>query len=266
MRPHAPTTPSRTAADPALSLRAGGALRLTREVRLPLRPVPGGDWCFELRLRVTVSGSLQADTGYLYDARLLEEWVLTSAGLACGVDLASFSPERLLAALWSQLQGAEPAGLTLVELDLSASTPWRWTRCAEAPGPLLTGRFHFCAAHRLHLPRLSDEENRRLFGPCNNPAGHGHDYALEVTAVAARAGGEGAVRETLERAVAERVLGRFDHRHLNVDVPELANLNPTVEVVASLIWDLLDAALPERALWAVRLHETPKICAEQRQG
>jgi 6-pyruvoyltetrahydropterin/6-carboxytetrahydropterin synthase len=100
----------------------------------------------------------------------------------------------------------------------------------------VTRRYRFAASHRLDTPALSAEENRRLYGKCNNPYGHGHDYVLDVTV-------EGAVdehgqvvdREALDRLVKEQVLARMDHRNLNEELPEFASSPPTTENLASVI-------------------------------
>lgn len=100
----------------------------------------------------------------------------------------------------------------------------------------LTRRYRFCASHRLHAPSLSEAANREVFGKCNNPHGHGHDYVLEVT-VAGEPDARGRIvpLEGLDELVRRRVLERYDHRNLNTDVPELAGKVPTTEVVAETI-------------------------------
>lgn len=100
----------------------------------------------------------------------------------------------------------------------------------------LTRRYRFSASHRLDTPRLTPEENRRLYGKCNNPYGHGHDYILEVTIEGSPdSSGQLASRESLDRLVRENVLDRLDHRNLNLDVPELAGVVPTTENLAAAI-------------------------------
>src|ERR1700733_7921123 len=100
----------------------------------------------------------------------------------------------------------------------------------------LTRRYRFSASHRLDTPALSPEENRKLYGKCNNPYGHGHDYVLDVT-VAGSPDESGQIvgREALDGLVAERILARFDHRNLNADVPELAGVVATTESLAVAI-------------------------------
>ena len=111
----------------------------------------------------------------------------------------------------------------------------------------LTRRYRFSASHRLDTPALSAEQNRRLYGKCNNPYGHGHDYVLDVT-VAGMPDESGQViaREALDALVGERILARFDHRNLNTDIAELAGVVPTTESVAVAV----ERALAEN--WALR--------------
>lgn len=118
---------------------------------------------------------------------------------------------------------------------------------------------HFNAAHRLHNPSLSDEENRRLFGPCNNPNYHGHNYELEVSVrgeIDSRTGYVADISE-IKRVVDDRVASYLDHKNLNLDVPEFADLNPTAENIAVVIWRRLEGRLPG-TLVKVVLWETPR--------
>lgn len=124
----------------------------------------------------------------------------------------------------------------------------------------LTRRYRFSASHRLDTPGLSAQENRRLYGKCNNPYGHGHDYVLDVT-VAGSPDESGQIvgREALDKLVAERILTRFDHRNLNIDVPELRGVVPTTESLAVAIEKALAAGWPLRAkLDRVRISETER--------
>lgn len=116
----------------------------------------------------------------------------------------------------------------------------------------LTRRYRFSASHRLDTPRLTAEENRRLYGKCNNPYGHGHDYVLDVTVEGLPdSSGQLVNREALDRLVTERVLSRLDHRNLNSDVPSLEGVVPTTENLAAAI----ENALLERWDLAPRLNK-----------
>lgn len=104
--------------------------------------------------------------------------------------------------------------------------------------------FEFSAAHRLHVPTFSDEENRRIFGKCNNPAGHGHNYRVEP-AVAVNPDSPPPPAE-LERVIHETIIEPFDHKHLNEQTAHFADgsgLNPSVENIARVCYDLLTAPI-----------------------
>ena len=109
----------------------------------------------------------------------------------------------------------------------------------------LTRRYRFAAAHRLHSPALSPEENARVYGKCNNPYGHGHNYILEVTVAGEVDLATGMVYDlaTLDRMVEQDVIERFDHLHLNMDVDAFRNLVPTTENLCIEIYSLLQATL-----------------------
>src|SRR5487761_761485 len=126
---------------------------------------------------------------------------------------------------------------------------------------LLTRKIEFAASHRYHNPDFSPEENRRVFGKCNNPHGHGHNYTLEVTVAGEPDPVTGMVldlkelKEILEREIMERM----DHRFLNYEVPELASEIPTCENIAALIWRLLEPKINKGRLSRVRLWESPHL-------
>ena len=127
----------------------------------------------------------------------------------------------------------------------------------------VTRRVHFNAAHRLHNPALSDAENRVVFGPCNNPNYHGHNYELEISVEGEVDPRTGYVADlgVVKRIAEETVLAAFDHKNLNLDVPEFRDLNPTAENIAVVIWRKLEGKLPGR-LARVVLWETPRNCVE----
>ncbi|MDX5478919.1 MAG: 6-carboxytetrahydropterin synthase, partial [Cyclobacteriaceae bacterium] len=104
---------------------------------------------------------------------------------------------------------------------------------------------HFNDAHRLHNPNWSDEKNQEIFGKCNNPNFHGHNYELIVKL-------EGPVDEhtgyvydmkILSDLIKENILNRFDHKNLNLDTDEFKHLNPTAENIAVVIWNILRAKI-----------------------
>jgi 6-pyruvoyltetrahydropterin/6-carboxytetrahydropterin synthase len=125
----------------------------------------------------------------------------------------------------------------------------------------LTRKSEFSAAHYYHNPELSPEENQRLFGKCNNPNGHGHNYTLEVTVKGEVNALSGFVVDLKElKDVLEReVLSALDHRFLNKEVPEFRNRIPTTENLAISIWERLQSKLKVAQLHRVRVYETPDL-------
>lgn len=126
----------------------------------------------------------------------------------------------------------------------------------------LTKRYRFSASHRLHNERLSAEDNSRVFGKCNSPYGHGHNYIVEVTVRGPVDPATGMVMDLglLDRAVEQEVLDRFDHTYLNLDVPNFEGKVPTTENLCVEIYNLLcaklDGANGSARLEKVRLEET----------
>ena len=122
----------------------------------------------------------------------------------------------------------------------------------------LTRRAEFSASHYYHNPEFTAEENQRIFGKCNNPHGHGHNYTLEVTVrgeVDERSGFVVDLQQ-LKQIMSREVMDALDHRHLNKEVPEFARQIPTTENIAIAIWDRLGPKLTVARLHRVRLYET----------
>ncbi len=126
-------------------------------------------------------------------------------------------------------------------------------------------KIEFNAAHRLFNPLCTEEQNIALYGKCSNSYGHGHNYLLEITLcgiVDMQTGFLFDLKE-LKSILEYEITARFDHKHLNHDVPELQNCIPTTEVLAILIWDILEERLltinnQELVLHEVTIHETGK--------
>jgi 6-pyruvoyltetrahydropterin/6-carboxytetrahydropterin synthase len=132
----------------------------------------------------------------------------------------------------------------------------------------VTRKVEFSAAHYYHNPDLSAEENRRIFGKCNNPHGHGHNYVLEVTVAGEPDATTGMVLDLteLKEILRQEVLERMDHRHLNFEVPELAGKIPTCENIATVIWNLLQPRITKGKLDRVRLYESADLFVDCVQG
>lgn len=126
----------------------------------------------------------------------------------------------------------------------------------------LTKRYRFSASHRLHNEALSAEENARLFGKCNSPYGHGHNYMVEVTVRGPVDPATGMVMDLglLDQAVEQEILERFDHTYLNLDVPNFQGRVPSTENLCVEIYHLLrrrlEAGEGSARLEKIRLEET----------
>jgi 6-pyruvoyltetrahydropterin/6-carboxytetrahydropterin synthase len=174
----------------------------------------------------------------------------------------NFLGPLLLGRLFDVLRGGWPgASLEALRLGLSPFLSLQLL-AREYPMVRLSQKFEFSAAHRLHNPALDDEANRKTFGKCNNPLGHGHNYELQVT-LSGEPDANGVLIDVpaFERIVAERVVDRFDHKHLNLEVPEFREVIPSVENIAKTAYQLLKPALGEK-LATVTVWETPKTWCE----
>ncbi|MEI8098487.1 MAG: 6-carboxytetrahydropterin synthase [Sediminibacterium sp.] len=125
-------------------------------------------------------------------------------------------------------------------------------------------REHFNAAHRLNNPAWTVEENKRVFGLCNNDNYHGHNYDLEVKIVGVPNPNTGYVLDMklLSEIIKEEILDRFDHKNLNLDTIEFATLNPSAENIAIVIYGLLRAKLDASLDLKIRLYETERNFVE----
>lgn len=123
----------------------------------------------------------------------------------------------------------------------------------------LTRRYKFAASHRLHSPALSAEENQQMYGKCNNPYGHGHNYALEVTVTGPVDASTGMIANLgeLDPFVEREVIEAFDYKYLNEEVAEFQTSVPTTENVCREIYRRM-AKFPAARLERVRIEETSK--------
>jgi len=123
---------------------------------------------------------------------------------------------------------------------------------------------HFNAAHRLHNENWSSEKNEEVFGKCNNPNFHGHNYDLEVKVTGFCNEDTGYVVDTkvLASIIQKSVLDIFDHKNLNLDVVYFKNLNPTTENIARIIYDILRSQIEEELELKIKLYETPRNYVE----
>jgi 6-pyruvoyltetrahydropterin/6-carboxytetrahydropterin synthase len=126
------------------------------------------------------------------------------------------------------------------------------------PEVTVSRRLMFNAAHRVHNPELSDAENARLFGKCNNPNWHGHNYTLDVSVRGPVDERTGYVIDlgVLKRIVEERVIGKIDHKNLNLVVDFMQGVNPTSENIIVAMWRELEPAVKPGRLIRLVLWET----------
>jgi 6-pyruvoyltetrahydropterin/6-carboxytetrahydropterin synthase len=263
--------------------------RLTREVRFAINPRREDNLCSNyvngyagipgltgighyFALRLTIAGTV-AEFGYLTNIKKMDAVVRDRAISTLDAHVRSEKPLRGISALVNYLferlaWGWGDIQLETIELSLS---PFLSVSChaSERPMTRLSQKFEFSATHRLHLNSVSDEENRELYGKCNNPHGHGHNYEVQVT-IAGTPDESGLLMEvpTFERIVHETVITRFDHKNLNVECSEFTDLVPSVENIARVVYELLKPKLQgERArLATVTVWETPKTWCEYSDG
>lgn len=256
-------------------------MRLTREIRF----FAGGEeslgttnsWAGTSRgcplgpfwkLSATVAAPVNAQTGYVCNIQLIDDLLRRRVAprLLVSADEASDLNGRFrnLRRAFDDARTAH-AVINIVAMEWSLS-PYTRLRIQKEEHTMLSvvHTYEFSAAHRLYCRDLSEDENRRLFGKCANPNGHGHNYVVEVTIAGHAQEQTGLVVDLafLDRMVRELVIDRFDHKHLNLDCPEFHSLNPSVENIARVIWGLLHDAMAPSRLAAIRVWETPKTCAE----
>lgn len=228
-----------------------------------------------LRLQVTVEGAVEQPSGYICNIKLLDDTLREAFNIAAkGLKPLDSGFVELLRAIAEALPeqfhklAGESSPIRLVNLQLVASPQlsfgFSWE---DSTMVTITQQFEFSAAHRLNCQELSTEQNRELFGKCNNPNGHGHNYVVEVTAGMPEQAKREAAKWTLaqfESTVKRIVVDRFDHRHLNEDVAEFRDLNPSVENIADVCFRLLEREVTPLRLVNVRVYETPKTWADRR--
>eukprot|EP00752_Nemacystus_decipiens_P014065 g12501.t1 len=242
-------------------------LELTRTVRFCLSGDPGDlgtprDNTFSswptmrglgryYELGVTCRGEADAQTGYFINIKAIDQAVRERA-LPVLIERVADEAGTAVTPMGALMRGLFEAvdralGGTVAELRL-VLTPFLSLAIERDDMATIVMRqqYEFSAAHRLHVPALSDDENREVFGKCNNPAGHGHNYRVEV-AVRCKIDEQGNTLEpsVLDAAVDREAIDKLDHRHLNVDVPAFAELNPSVENIVKVVWQMLVDKLPE---------------------
>lgn len=227
-----------------------------------------------LCLRCTVEGPIDPKTGYLCNIKILDKLLRDAVAGTLRLNSSNNSSQELTAESFLLTLVAQcrelwqhPAALIGLELDVSPFVTWRITMESN-PMISMTEQFEFSAAHRLHCDELTVEQNREIFGKCNLPGGHGHNYVVAVTVSRSDIGSDGQVIDVdqFESTVNRLVIDRLDHKNLNSDEPHFKTVNPTVENIAVAIHGWLDKQFGDATLEKVRIYETPKTWAEYPMG
>lgn len=260
-------------------------IRLSREIRFALAPRgdisahrPTNSWAGwpstnlvvpHLVLRCEIEGEVDEPTGYLCNIKVVDDLLreIIVKRVISKYD-GTQTAETILRLVYRELCAKWVHDSKIVALTLAMSPFMRYSivprEAMNQTAIELTQQFEFSAAHRLHCGELSDEENLELFGKCNNPEGHGHNYVIEVTVSREVDSDRGQVISIhdFESIVKQAVIDRLDHKHLNRDVEYFANVNPTVENIAIAIHGWLEGQFGSARLEKVKVFETPKTWAE----
>ncbi|MFN0011628.1 MAG: 6-pyruvoyl trahydropterin synthase family protein [Phycisphaerales bacterium] len=220
-------------------------------------------------LDVACLGCVDPRTGYFLNIKDIDAATRATAipmiAHACHASPQA-DPAAVLSSCWGPLSAALGASLVSIRWRLSPTYSVEVTAPPHAVPAvaLLRQRFEFAASHRLHAAGMTDEENRRCFGKCNHPSGHGHNYVIEPS-VAVPLGAATMDLGQLESLVIRHVIDRFDHKNLNTDTAEFGTatgLNPSVENIAKVCFDLLSGPISAAAagarLRSITVWETEK--------
>lgn len=254
--------------------RGGGLSRDELNALFGVAAEPGGHG-HNYVLELSVCGPVDPVDGMVVNIKTVDAELKT---LLAGIDhrmLNSALPEfvddvptteRLAQVLWSRIP-EEIGAARRVSLRLEEHPGMHVEIFGENPAMVhLTRSIEFSAAHRLHSEQLSDEENRRVYGKCNNLNGHGHNYVAEVTVRGEPDRRTGIVVDLgkFDALLDAEIDARFDHKHLNLDTAFFKDVPATAENIAIVIWDLLEKEIGVCregggvALHRVRLIETAR--------
>lgn len=219
-------------------------------------------------LEITCRGEADPRTGYFINIKEIDQAARKRAlplvsRAACEHGAMGWLMKAMFTEVNAELNGC------VTRVDLVLSPGYRLAiQGADMSSVLISQQYEFAAAHRLHVPDLDERENRRIFGKCNNPAGHGHNYRVEVTVRGPiDSGGGCAAVEDLDEIVDRAAIRKLDHKHLSVDVPEFAQLNTSVENIARVVYGMLKDAVTRIGvkLEQVRVWETGKTVCTYRE-
>lgn len=230
-----------------------------------------------LALWVDLESQLNPDTGFVVNVSEIDK-IVRQRAIPTFIQMISdaFSAQQtvslsglasILKRCWKDVQtGFRTNKLTQLRLELS---PFQTISIeTEDAGMFTLGeKFEFAAMHRLWNDKFDDSKNAELFGKCANPAGHGHNYVLEVQVQCETHVIGAGWKVAYQKTVKEEFLDLVDHKNLNVDVPEFRTLNPTVENLSFLAWQKLDGKLKNAKLYKVTVWENDRtFCSYTAHG
>ena len=219
-------------------------------------------------LDIACRGRASAVTGYFMDIKTIDRaaraTIIPAITRAVHENPAA-EPAAVLAACLAPLNAALGGSLDTVAFRLSPYYSVEMS-AAHPDRVLVRQRFELAAAHRLNVPSLSPEENRQIFGRCNHPSGHGHNYIVEPAVRLPAAAARPDFLTELERVVKREILDPYDHTHFNIDTAEFregSGLNPSVENIAKVFFERLKPAVAPLGgeLAAITVWETEKTSA-----
>ena len=212
-----------------------------------------------------VEGEPEDHSGYICNIKLIDDLVrkILTQHIIPNFQSTQSSESVLQQIFTHSCEMWKISHVAIIEQQLIVSPYLKFTMTQNSSMIRVTQQFEFSASHRLHNPELSDQENRKLFGKCNNPNGHGHNYVVEVSLDRQADNRQtGIDLPDFEARVKELVIDRLDHKHLNKDVATFAETSPSVENIAVVIWEWLDGQFGDDKLSNIRVYETPKTWAD----
>lgn len=223
-----------------------------------------------LCLGVELCGSLNSETGFVVNVseidksvrqRVIPDFQERICGLYAGCKPVGMQELFILMQRAGQILQSvfSPSAVSRLVLSLN---PYRKIILLRESDPvrLYSEQFEFAAMHRLWNDRFSEAENFKKFGKCANPAGHGHNYILEVTVQLPDTAEESGWISRYQQVVQEHFLETVDHKNLNLDVPEFSQMNPTVENLSSFAWDCLFGKFDGAGLKKITVWENDRTC------
>jgi len=219
-----------------------------------------------LELGVELAGEADPATGLIVNVSDIDKKVREYAvpifaekirtGYRAASHLGYYELAELLKSTWEKL--ADKFGAVRLSKLCLKLNPFRTLAVDEADCAMvyLSEKFEFAAAHKLWNERFSEQQNIEVFGRCANPAGHGHNYVVEVTVK--WPAGQNLRASDFEKVVHQELIKAIDHKNLNEDVPEFRKTNPTVENIAVFAWNKLIGRFGNAALHCVTVWETDK--------